>query len=403
MNKIFEQLLEKAIIVDPAYQVKKRMAAGVEKDVQELVNALYVYNMEIFEIFKHVKIDGRETDSNKLTRFVLLAIEVINSHFKYKKHASMTDVDELAATLRNAIYTLGNKLKFDEEQTFKLAVAAGWKHIITDKDGVDKITVGNHFAYTAISNLFTTELKWHFNPEIMKTPIDVEIPQGYAVKMDDFLIMQDGEMEVTLPNGEIDRIVCTKHKKFTGVLAPQIRDNKPVFVMVEDNRYDYTPIDFIAVDAIANLHAVENVYDVESADGKIDSNILKQMNRTKSSVYLEESVIGEEDIPELVVEQDAAIMERVVSDMTSQISKVISHKDNYKFRVFKINGDNNSPGHVHLVLQSIANKKERALARVLYDEHTFYQPIGVKEDDMSVYNKMTPMLCINGGIIVLEK
>lgn len=396
IEEMFELLLTESVIADPAYQVKLKMMSGAEKDIQEIVNRLYDSNMNIFEEFKYVKVDGKDTDSDKLTRFVLLAIEVIHAHFKYKKHSSMTDVEKLSEMLRNAIYTLGNRLKFTKEETFKLAVAAGWKHLKTNKDGLEEIVVGTNFAYTAIENMFTNELKWYFNSDVMSTPVKIEIPQGYAVKMTDMLFMKDGKMEVTLPNGEKGKIVCTEHKKFTGILQPRIIDNKPVFVILDDRRYDYTPVEFAAIDRIADISRKGNIYDMVSEP---ENRGVLEANRANAAVYLEESDLEglDGETAEVVELEDAMKFETTIANIDNQINKAVAEKNSYKLGFCRVNNT------VHFIAQNLDRKKERVMARVLSDYTTDYQPIGVLEPKMNIYNKITPMLCVKGGILILEK
>lgn len=256
---IHNTVRDESYIEDPISLVKRNMIVNQEAFLNQIVDLYKQSDMSIFEDFKQINLNISEEIIRKIQHATVVAIDMINAHFAYRKDISMNKVDDLAKQLRNMIYTHGAKLGVEPADTFEIAMSAGW--LYRGKNGnLSPVASPYKFKFAAINALFENELKWYLNPEVMYQSIDIELPENYSVALEQKIPMIDGECEVVLENGEIDYIICTKEMDFTGtVMAMLNKDNEVIFVK-NVNEYEYEEVDFILFDEICDMTLPTNVY-----------------------------------------------------------------------------------------------------------------------------------------------
>lgn len=241
-----------AYIEDPAMLVKKHMIVNQEAHLNQIVELYKMSDMSLFKEFQAVHVDADKAVIEKIQRMTVVAIEMINSHFAYRKDIAMDKVDTVAAKLRNAIYTEGTKLGLEPEDTFEIAMSAGWLYR-DSKNKLSPVASEYKFKYAAIAAMFETELKWHFNADVMFESIDVELPFGYALDLNTPIFMEDGECEVELDNGDVDYIICTKEEDFTGSVMAKLNEDGEVIFVKDVNEFEYEEVEFIFFDEVADM------------------------------------------------------------------------------------------------------------------------------------------------------
>lgn len=258
-RNIFYSNLSDSYIEDPMLLVKKNILANQENFLNEIVDLYKQSDMSLFEQFKRIDLDIDENKIKSIQNVTVVAINIINSHFAYRKDISMSKIDTLGTQLRNMIYTHGSKLGVKPEDTFKIAMSAGWLYK-GKNNNLSPVANPYRFKFAAINVLFENELKWCLNPEVMYSSIDVELPEGFALELNTPFNMVDGECEVVLENGDIDYIICTKEFDYTGqVMAILNQDNEVMFVKGV-NEYEYETIDFLLFDEICDGTLETNSY-----------------------------------------------------------------------------------------------------------------------------------------------
>lgn len=371
------QLLKDSVIIDPAFKLKANMVAQVANDTEKLVNHYKNSNMNIFDPFKVVTIAGKEKAVAELTYFAVLACDMINSHYAYKKNISMTKIEDLAATLRNAIYSLGHSLGLTAEESFRVGVSAGWRKIERFKG--ERLVASANFKYAAIEAMFTSELKWFFNADAMYSSIEVEIPAGYGVEIDSVLQMEDGACEVTLDNGDIDYITCIDEEDYTGIVIAKVIDGVPMFVKYE-NPYEYDFIEFIAYDQLCDIYRPENTF-LDNATEEVIANACTAATETNTYGF-------DKARKDLAKEADAKRFEVLMAKWSNFMQLSVADKDTYTLTTNKANN------RVYISVRNKVAGKNKALGRMLS---------GVKTDRISAYNSIDTIVCPAGALTILKK
>ena len=371
--KATKNAYSETLINDAAGELKHMMVAQQSEFIGGLVSMYNNSNMNLFEEFRTV--DADPTVVSEIQRITIIAIEMIYNHFKYAKHIPMTKIDDLAKTLRNAIYTLGEARGLSLEDTFKAACSAGWLKR-TNYRGVEQIVPNHNYRYAAITALFETELKWHFNRDAMYSTIEVEIPYGLSLAPNTVLRMENGECEVELDNGEIDFITCIDEDDFNGIVIAKIINNEPVFVK-HVNEFEYEAVDFVIFDKICDVTTANNKFMVGDKEAIVSA----------SAKIVETNTMGmiEED-KEKAEKQDALRLQNVFKLWANAMELSVSNKEKYKLFSNAINGT------AHLSLRNEAGQA-RMLGSIL---------TAVK-GNMAEYNTTNSLVCASGAIVILNK
>lgn len=376
-NKICKDLLKESYIEDAAMEFKMRMVHQQAHDLSQLVERYKASNMSLFNEFQAVSIPGADVKNiEELKNFTVLCCEMIHNHYKYKKHFAVTKIEDLMATLRNAIYSLGEALGFTPEQTFRIGCHAGWFKMTSYK-GVDKVVVSNNYRFTAISGLFETELKWHFNADAMYSTLEVELPDEYAIAPNTAIQMEDGVCEVVLENGDTDFIICTE-ENYTGIVIAKVINNEPVFVKYE-NQYAYESIEFVMYDKVCDIYAQENKFN--AADSKDRIALATKSIEEASTCNLSESDKN------LLETADANKFEVLFPKWANYIELSVADKDNFGLFI------NNVQGQHYISIRNHANGASKMLGRMA---------CGVKSKKMGDYNAMDTIVCAAGAITILK-
>lgn len=241
-----------AYIEDPAMLLKKHMIVNQEAHLSQIVELYKMSDMSLFKQFQTVLVDADKAVIERIQLMTVIAIEMINAHFAYKKDIAMGKVEDVAAKLRNAIYTEGAKLGLEPRDTFEIAMSAGWLYR-DKKNNLSQVASEYKFKYAAISSMFETELKWFFNEDVMYQSIEVELPEGFALELNTPINIVDGESEVELENGDIDYIICPKEMNFTGRVMAILNEDGEVRFVKDVNEFEYEKVDFILFDEVANM------------------------------------------------------------------------------------------------------------------------------------------------------
>lgn len=376
-HKILKDNLKDSYIEDAAMELKMRMVYQQKTDMAQMVTKYKTSNMNLFDEFKAVSIpSANEASVNELRDFTVKCCEMIHNHYRYKKHFPMTKIEDLTATLRNAIYSLGDALGFTPEQTFRIGCMAGWFKMSSYK-GQDKIVVSTNYRFTAISGLFETELKWHFNADAMYSTIEVELPDDYAIAPNTAIQMEDGVCEVILNNGETDFIICTEDN-YTGVVIAKIINNEPVFVKYE-NQYAYESVEFIMYDKVCDIFAESNAFN--AADSKeAKANSIKAIEEA----YTYNMPEAEKNLLET---KDAQKFELLFTKWTNLIELSVANKENFGLFV------NNIDGKQYISVKKHETGASKMLGRI---------SCGVKSKKMDEYTAMDTIVCAVGAITILK-
>lgn len=248
-----------AYIEDPAMLLKANIIKNQEAHLNQIVELYKISDMSLFEQFETVLVEADAEVIEKIQRMTVVAIEMINAHFAYKKDISMEKIEDVAAKLRNVIYTEGARLGLIPQDTFEIAMSAGWLNR-NSNNKLYKIANKYKFKYAAISALFETELKWFFNSDVMYESIDIELPAGYALELNTPIDIVDGEAEVVLDNGDIDYIICTKEFDFTGRVMATLTEEGEVRFVKNVNEYAYEKVEYILFDELCDMTLDTNGY-----------------------------------------------------------------------------------------------------------------------------------------------
>lgn len=373
---ILKTNLKDSYIEDAAMELKMRMVYQQKTDMAQLVEKYKTSNMNLFNEFKSVSIaDADEANIVELRDFTVKCCEMIHNHYKYKKYFPMTNIEDLMTTLRNAIYSLGDALGFEPEQTFRIGCMAGWFKMSSYR-GEDRVVVSSNYRFSAISGLFETELKWHFNADAMYSTIEVELPDGYAIAPNTPVHVEDGVCEV-LVDGETDFIICTE-ESYTGIVIAKVINNEPVFVKYE-NPYAYKSIEFVMYDKVCDIFAKENAFNAN------DSKEVK----TKAIKAIEEANTYNKSEAEknLLETNDAHKFEVLFPKWANLIELSVANKEQFGLFV------NSIEDNTYISVRKHDTGASKMLGRML---------TGVKGKKLSEYDAMDTIVCAAGAITILK-
>lgn len=373
-----------SLIEDAATELKRYMVQYQEYFLNQLVDMYELSDMKLFEEFLSLGlIDKDENDIANIKKMVIIACEMINNHFKYSKHIGMTKIDELAAKLRNAIYTLGEAKGFTPEETFKIAVNAGWFNLKQYKgEETFVLRPKNKYRYTAIAAMFTNELKWHFNADAMYSTIEVELPadqDNFRIAPNTPFYMENGECEVELLNGETDFLFCTEEDDYTGIVIAKIINDEAVFVK-HCNEYEFERVEFIMFDHVCDLTQKANVYSA-GADAEVIGKAVTTISETNTKDM-------DNAQKELAEKADAERIQQAFKLWANAIQLSVTKKDAYGLYTNKVNGK------LHLNIRKEADGASRMLGRMSH---------AVKYSKINEYTNMDTIVCTKGAIAILNK
>ena len=372
-----DKAMKESLIKDSATELKEYMVQQQSNFIGQLVEMYELSNMRLFEEFLSLNIDKDVTAIHEVKKMVIIACEMIHNHFRYSKHMPMTRVDELAVKLRNAIYTLGEVKGFTPEETFRIACNAGWFKI-TEYKGEQNFSLLNNYRYTAISAMFSNELKWHFNADAMYSTIEVEIPDNFAIAPGTPFYMENGECEVELEDGSTDFMFCTEEDDYTGIVIAKVIDGEAVFVKYV-NEYEFEQVEFLMFDNVCDLTQAANVYSAGAATDEQIINAVTTMTETNTNGM-------DAAEKELAEKADAERLQKAFGLWSNAIELSVRKKDKYALHTIKISGK------LHLNLRRQADDASRMLGRVSH---------AVKANKMSEYNTMDTIVCAKGAIAIL--
>ena len=369
--------MKESLIKDSATELKEYMVQQQANFMEQLVEMYELSNMRLFEEFLGLNINKDANAIHDVKKMVVIACEMIHNHFRYAKHMPMTKVDELAAKLRNAIYTLGEVKGLTPEETFRIACNAGWFKI-TEYKGEQNFSLLKNYRYTAISAMFSNELKWHFNADAMYSTIEVEIPDNFAIVPGTPFYMENGECEVELEDGSTDFMFCTEEDDYTGIVIAKVIGGEAVFVKYV-NEYEFEQVEFLMFDNVCDLTQAANVYNANAATSEVIVNSVTTMTETNTNGM-------DAAEKELAEKADAAKLQKSFGLWSNAIELSVSKKDKYSLHTIKIGGK------LHLNLRRDSDAASRMLGRV---SHIF------KTNKMSEYTKMDTIVCAKGAIAIL--
>ena len=372
-----DKAMKESLIKDSATELKEYMVQQQSNFIGQLVEMYELSNMRLFEEFLSLNIDKDVTAIHEVKKMVIIACEMIHNHFRYSKHMPMTRVDELAVKLRNAIYTLGEVKGFTPEETFRIACNAGWFKM-TEYKGEQNFSLLNNYRYTAISAMFSNELKWHFNADAMYSTIEVEIPDNFAIAPGTPFYMENGECEVELEDGSTDFMFCTEEDDYTGIVIAKVIDGEAVFVKYV-NEYEFEQVEFLMFDNVCDLTQAANVYSAGAATDEQIINAVTTMTETNTNGM-------DAAEKELAEKADAERLQKAFGLWSNAIELSVRKKDKYALHTIKISGK------LHLNLRRQADDASRMLGRVSH---------AVKANKMSEYNTMDTIVCAKGAIAIL--
>ena len=321
--------MKESLIKDSATELKEYMVQQQSNFIGQLVEMYELSNMRLFEEFLGLNINKDANAIHDVKKMVVIACEMIHNHFRYAKHMPMTKVDELAAKLRNAIYTLGEVKGLTPEETFRIACNAGWFKI-TEYKGEQNFSLLKNYRYTAISAMFSNELKWHFNADAMYSTIEVEIPDNFAIAPGTPFYMENGECEVELEDGSTDFMFCTEEDDYTGIVIAKVIGGEAVFVKYV-NEYEFEQVEFLMFDNVCDLTQAANVYNANAATSEVIVNSVTTMTETNTNGM-------DAAEKELAEKADAAKLQKSFGLWSNAIELSVSKKDKYSLHTIKIGG-----------------------------------------------------------------
>ena len=373
LNKTYDNLLSKCInkslIIDSATILKEYMVKHQANFLNKLTQMYQNSNMRLFESFLVLGINKDTAAIDEVKHLAVIACEMINNNFKYGRYPHET----LANNLRNAIYTLGEAKGFTPEETFRIACHAGW----FARYG-NQITKNNNYRYTAISMMFTNELKWHFNADAMYTAIEVEIPDNFAIAPNTPFYMENGECEVELEDGSTDFMFCTKEDDYTGIVIAKVINGEAMFVKYV-NEYEFEPVEFIIFDNICDLTQAANCYNANDiSHDQLENTVTTIVETNTSEMNAAEKQLAEE--------ADAERLQKTFNLWSNAIESSIRKRDRFVLCTYKINGGQ------HISIKRKTDSASRMLGRI---SHV------VKSAKISEYNSIDTFVCAKGAIAIL--
>lgn len=275
LQNIAIEVRNDCVVLDPLFEVVELMMEAI-KDTLQSLNTFYV-NSDM-KLFEGLSIDPKRNEEENIVehetleeaiesvqKTAVIIYEMLNNTFIYKKHMAMTKPEDLAKVGRNVIYTAGAIRGFSPQDTFLMAVDAGWYKRF-NKRGKDRL-VKTNFRFSAVEAIFGTELKHYFNPDAMKTQASLEIPdellQYEIFEEGTVLEFEDGQCVIEIGEEE-HTILRVDDIDFTGSVLLEV-DEEGYATFVEDvDQYDFDIIDYALLDNVANVLSSENAITSEN-------------------------------------------------------------------------------------------------------------------------------------------
>ncbi|MGL4878015.1 hypothetical protein [Paraclostridium dentum] len=272
---IKETILEEAVVIDPAGQLAKVMSEKASEIMTQYVEAYENSNNDLFRGFPIAQERNEETNmfksetvqqaTNMIQKIAITMYEMINKTFAYKNYTSLKSIEDLAALCRRAIYTAGTRRGFSAEETFDMAINAGWLNISKrDRDGSEVLAEGSfpRFRFKAVEAIFSTELKHRFASDIMANELELEFLDEASVDIEDtFIEFVDGQATVIDEDGEEQYIICLNDSEFTGLaLIDYNEEDNTVRFFEYVDQYEFEELDYILFDQLADCSLSTNAF-----------------------------------------------------------------------------------------------------------------------------------------------
>ena len=332
-------------------------------------------NMDIFKDYQVLDLDVEQTIVDKIKHMVIVACEMINSFFADNNYMKI-NIEERAAKLRNAIYTYGASLGVDPEDTFEIAIHAGWYKL--NKAGkVYPVTSDFKYRYAAIAAMFTKELKWVINEDAMYQTLEVEVPEGFAAPIGTAFKVEDGCAEVVLEDGTEDYLFCD----YDGIIILQMVEGAPRFVKYVDI-HAYEEVEFVMFDKVCDLTQKSNVFLYNNTTDElkakaVTSIVLKDTEGlTGKDLKLAETANGEK-------------LKKCYSDWANAMNLSINRKTQFSVHGVKLNEKDED---IYLSLVRRQDGAARMMGRLGHD---------VKTKLLNQYDAMETMVTSKGAICFL--
>lgn len=269
LENIRIELRDECMVVDPLFEVVELMMEAIKETLESLTTFYVNSDMKLFE---GLSIDPQRDEEENIVegetldeaiysiqKTAVIVYEMINNTYTYKKHMSMTKPEDLAKIGRNIIYTAGAIRGFSEQDTFLIAVDAGWYKRF-NKRGKDRLVKAN-FRFSAVEAVFGTELKYYFNEDAMRTEANLEIPDELL----EYEIFEEGAVlefydgQCVIEAGEEEHtILRVDDIDFTGSILLEVDEEGYVSFVEEVDQYDFDIVDYAILDSIADVTSVHN-------------------------------------------------------------------------------------------------------------------------------------------------
>lgn len=267
VRNIKKAVREECMVVDPLFQIVEMMLEAVKDTLDKFAVFYMNSDMKLFEdLFITAQRDEEENIVEGETleeaiasvrKTAVIVYEMINNTFAYGKSMSMAKPSDIASMGRNIIYTAGAIRGFSEEDTFLMAVDAGW-YRRSVKNGKAGLSKAKNFKYKAVEMVFGTELKYYFNSDAMRKEAKLEIPQELldAGLFYEGIVLEfeDGQCEIDLTDDDSYSILRVDDIHYTGSILLEV-DEEGYAVFVEDvNQYEFEVVDYVVFDNIADAN-----------------------------------------------------------------------------------------------------------------------------------------------------
>ena len=374
--EFIDEAISISYIDDSAMELKAYMVKQQGVFLNKLVN-MYENNsnMDIFKEYETLDLDIEQEIVDKIKHMVIVACEMINSFFADNNFMKI-NIDERAAKLRNAIYTYGASLGVDPEDTFEIAIHAGWYKL--NKAGkVYPVTSEFKYRYAAIAAMFTKELKWVINEDAMYQTLDVEVPEGFAAPIGTAFRVEDGCAEIVLEDGTEDYLFCN----YDGIIILQMVEGAPRFVKYVDI-HEYEEVEFVMFDKVCDLTQKANVFLYNNTTPELKA-------KAVTSIVLKDTEgLNATDL-KLAETANAEKLKKSYSDWTNAMKLSINRKTQFSVHGVKLNEKDKD---TYLCLVRREDGAARMMGKLGHD---------VKTKLLNQYDSMDTIVTCKGAICFL--
>lgn len=372
--------VDSSLIEDAATELKKYMVAQQNVYLGQLVQLYDNADMKLFEQFKTCDVEVKTSIKDEIIKLTIRAIRMINNHFKYSSYMPMKKVDDLAKILRNAIYSYANTHEVDLRDAFLIACHAGWCKI-DNYNNAEVINVGFDYKYAAISALFSSELKWYFNPEAMYTQIEVELPDNAGIELNKAYTFVEGECEIENFDGDVDFMFCTSEDDFEGIAICRMINDEPVFTKYI-NEFAYEQTEFITFDKVCDISLESNSYNAIEAK----ENPAIEVAAAQEIKDINTMNMSKED-SENALEKEASKLQPMFKNWVNYMQLTLVN-ENYDLYLSKINNG------IYLNIKNNTTSDSKMLGRISH---------ALKSEAINTYSSMDTIVCATGAITILNK